>query len=87
MMGKLSIKERIELKKENLEPDEPVFNVLSESKLIKKDLAKNLCNAKSMRNFIVHQYGGISDDMVFFAIKNELIPDAEEFLEVIKNVK
>jgi len=60
--------------------DEAVFNVLAESKIISFELSKKLSDAKSMRNFIAHQYGGIDDEKVFLSINEELIPDVKEFL-------
>jgi len=63
--------------------DESVFNVLAESKIISLELSEKLSDAKSMRNFIAHQYGGIDDEKVFSSIKKELIPDVEKFLEEI----
>ena len=67
--------------------DESVFNVLGEYKIIQNELAEKLSNAKSMRNFIVHQYGGIDDEKIFHSINEELIPDVKEFLEVIDGKK
>ena len=67
--------------------DESVFSVLAESKIINNGLAKRLTDAKSMRNFIIHQYGGIDDEKVFIAIKDELISDTEEFIKCVKRLK
>ncbi len=67
--------------------DESVFSVLGEYKIIQNELAEKLSNAKSMRNFIVHQYGGIDDEKIFHSINEELIPDVKEFLEVIDGKK
>ena len=67
--------------------DESVFSVLAEEKIINDNLAKNLVEAKSMRNFIIHQYGGIDDQKIFIVIKGELIPDTKRFLKEIKNKK
>ncbi len=66
--------------------DEPVFDVLAENKIISDKLSKKLSNARSMRNFIIHQYGGIDDKKVFISIKNELIPDVREFLREINKL-
>lgn len=64
--------------------DESVFSVLAENKIINLKLSEKLSEAKSMRNFIAHQYGGIDDEKVFLSIKEELIPDVKEFLEAVK---
>lgn len=64
--------------------DEPVFSVLSEDKIISLKLSERLSDAKSMRNFIIHQYGGIDDERVFLSIKEELIPDVRMFLEAMR---
>ena len=67
---------------------ESVFNVLAEEKIISLKLSEKLSDAKSMRNFIIHQYGGIDDEKIFLTIKEELIPDVGKFLEeVSKNGK
>jgi len=63
--------------------EESVFNVLAENKIISLELSERLSDAKCMRNFIIHQYGGIDDEKIFLSIREELIPDIEEFLEEI----
>ena len=63
--------------------EESVFKVLSEEKVLDEALSISLGNAKSRRNFIIRQYGGIDDEIVFSSLKKELIPDATKFLEKI----
>lgn len=78
----------VKLKKARIPlPDESVFDVLAESKIINDELAKRLNDAKSMRNFIAHQYGGIDDEKVFIAIKEELLKDTEEFIKCVESLK
>lgn len=78
----------VKLKKARIPlPDESVFDVLAESKIINDKLAKRLNDAKLMRNFIAHQYGGIDDEKVFIAIKEELLKDADEFIKCVERLK
>lgn len=37
-----------------------------------------------MRNIISHQYGEVDDRIIFESITLELIPDINEFLDIIK---
>lgn len=60
--------------------DADAFNVLLDSKIIDKDLAAKLKNAKGMRNIISHQYGNIDDEIVFESIAKELGRDVGEFI-------
>src|SRR3989344_1085250 len=53
-------------------------------KKLPPELSKNLQDAKSMRNFIAHEYGRIDDSIVFEAVDHELERDAEEFINSIK---
>ena len=66
------------------EEDKRVFDILSREKLISEDLAIKLKEAKGMRNIIAHEYGKIDDEIVFESIKDQLIPDVEEFIKQIK---
>ena len=66
------------------EDDEKAFYVLLHNNIISNDLAKNLKEAKGMRNIIAHEYGEVDDELVFHAIKEELIPDVQKFIEKIK---
>jgi len=58
------------------------FEKLSDAKIIKKELAKKLKKAASLRNIIIHKYWAIDDLKVFKSAK-ENIGDFEEFLEQI----
>ena len=64
--------------------EDNAFEILEQKNVISKNLSENLQNAKSMRNFIAHEYGKIDDEIIFEAVSNELERDAKEF---IKNVK
>jgi uncharacterized protein YutE (UPF0331/DUF86 family) len=66
--------------------DAGAFFVLAENKLISENLALKLKEAKSMRNFIAHEYGKVNDELVFEAISGEIFKDTEEFIKEIKNV-
>ena len=37
-----------------------------------------------MRNILAHEYGKADDEIVFESIKDQLIPDIEEFINQIK---
>ena len=63
--------------------EESVFSFLSENNLLDKELAKKLQEAKSMRNFISHEYGKIDDEIVFEAISSELENDVRKFIKEI----
>lgn len=64
--------------------DKRAFDILAKSKLISEDLAFRLKKAKGMRNFLVHRYDNINDEIVYDAISNEIAKDTKEFLRVIK---
>ncbi len=66
------------------EEDKQVFNILEEEKIIPKNLAERLKDAKGMRNIITHEYGHIDDEIIYYSIKEELEKDVKEFLDVIK---
>lgn len=66
------------------EDDADAFNILFENRIIDANLAKNLKNAKGMKNIIAHQYGKIDDEIVFEAIKEELGKDARDFVKAAK---
>ena len=66
------------------EDDEKAFYVLSHNNIITMELANKLKEAKGMRNIIAHEYGKVDDELVFPAVKEELIPDVEKFLQKIK---
>lgn len=75
------------IKENNLnlpEDEEGVFKVLFNEEVISERLSEKLKDAKGMRNFIIHQYEKIDNEVVFDVIKEELIKDIEEFIEQIK---
>ena len=65
------------------EDDEKAFYVLSHHNIISNNLAKKIKEAKGMRNIVAHEYGKVDDELVFHAIKEESIPDVQEFMEEI----
>jgi len=67
--------------------EEGIFDVLKSNKIISEILSEKLKDAKGMRNIISHQYGKINDELVFHSLVEELIPNVNEFLEAIKNLK
>ena len=52
--------------------------------IISEKLSTNLKDAKGMRNIIAHDYGKIDDELVFESLKEQLIPDTEEFIKSIR---
>jgi len=60
------------------------FDILLKNKIISKNLAERLQDAKRMRNILAHEYGKIDDEIVFEAITKELNKDASEFIKEIK---
>jgi len=74
------------VKEKNLripESDESVFDILVEENLISKELSEKLKDAKGMRNFIIHQYEKIDDELVFETISEQLEKDIQEFLDFL----
>ena len=57
---------------------------MAENKIIDINLGSRLKDAKRMKNIISHQYGKISNEIVFNSIKNELRKDAVEFVDLIE---
>jgi len=72
-------RERFPLPEGNL-----IFELLLEKEIIQKELFIKMKNAKGMRNIIAHKYGEVDDEMVFESITQELISDADSFLEILK---
>ncbi len=66
------------------EDEEGTFNILQKEEIISEHLAKKLKEAKGMRNFLAHQYGEVNDNIVYEAIKNELLTDIAEFIKLIR---
>ena len=63
--------------------DIDAFNILLSERVIDKDLAARLRDAKGMRNIIAHQYGEIDDKIVFYSMKEKLEKDVREFIKKI----
>ncbi|MFH1359380.1 MAG: DUF86 domain-containing protein [archaeon] len=75
------------IKEKNLKlpgDDEEAFKILVDNNIILKELGSNLKDAKGMRNFIIHQYDKIDDELVFESVSNELERDVKEFINIIK---
>jgi len=69
------------------EEDKESFDILLKEKIIPKELAEKLKDAKGMRNIIAHEYGKINDELVFESITEELIKDVNNFINIIKRLK
>lgn len=65
------------------EDDIDAFSILADKKIIKENLYQRLKEAKGMRNIIAHEYGKIDDNIIFYAVKDELEKDAEAFLKEV----
>ncbi|MDI6737923.1 MAG: DUF86 domain-containing protein [Nanoarchaeota archaeon] len=65
------------------EDDKGAFGALAKEKIISKELAERLKNAKGMRNIIAHQYGIVDNEIVFHSITGELVEDAEDYLKSV----
>ncbi len=65
------------------EEEESVFHILFNNNILNEELSKKLQDAKSMRNFISHEYGEIDDVLVFEAISEELEDDVRKFIKEI----
>jgi len=65
------------------EDEEGIFNILLKEKIISEELLIRLKDAKGMRNFIIHQYEKINDELVFEAITKQLERDVQEFINSI----
>jgi uncharacterized protein YutE (UPF0331/DUF86 family) len=68
------------------EDEEDVFNIIFKEKIISEELSKRLKDAKGMRNFIIHQYGKIDDELVFEAITQQLEKHVKDFIGSVKRV-
>jgi len=63
------------------EEDKQAFDILEEKKIISKELAEKLKDAKGMRNILAHEYGSIDDEIVYNSIKEDLEKDIKLFLK------
>jgi len=68
------------------EDEDSAFDILIKEKIISEELGKKLKAAKGMRNFIVHQYGKIDDELVFHALTEELEKHVREFIENVRKL-
>jgi len=69
------------------EEEGQIFDILLKNNFISIELYKKLNEAKGMRNFIIHQYTKINDELVFHAIAEELISDVRELIKNLNNKK
>jgi len=69
------------------EEDKEAFDILAEEKIITKQLAEKLKDAKGMRNIIAHEYGKIDDEIVFDSITQEIQKDVNEFIKNIEKIQ
>ncbi len=68
------------------EEDKAAFDILSEERIISREISEKLKEAKGMRNIIAHEYGKIDDEIVFHSITEELEKDVSEFIKSVKEV-
>ncbi len=61
-----------------------IINALADNKVISENLSKKIKNLKGFRNFLVHRYGKIQDDIAYKEIKNGL-SDFSDFKTEILN--
>lgn len=66
------------------EGDIEAFESLAEAGIISKELSEKLQEAKRMRNIIIHLYGEVDDEKVFYSLSEELEKDVKEFLKSIR---
>lgn len=69
------------------EDDQGAFKILQNENIISKELTEKLKDAKSMRNFLAHEYGKVDDEIIYDSIKEELENDAKEFINYVKQSK
>ena len=67
--------------------EKQVFNILAENSIISLKFSRRLQEAKGMKNIITHEYGRIDDAQVFHSVSEELIPNVQEFIKCINEVK
>jgi len=66
------------------EVDTEAFTVLRDNEILADELANKLKEAKYMRNFIVHRYNKVDDEIVFNAVDHELKSDINEFIKAVE---
>jgi len=66
-----------------------IISTLEEKKIISKELSQKIKKMKSFRNFLVHRYGQIQDEIAYNDIKNgfdDFILFKREILKLIENL-
>jgi uncharacterized protein YutE (UPF0331/DUF86 family) len=76
----LAVEESIKMVGENRE----IISVLRGKSIITEKTASNLTKMVGMRNILVHEYGEISNKMVYETLKNNM-NDFEDFIKEILN--
>ena len=71
-------------KLKTLESEREIFSVLAKADIISKELAQKLSDAKGMRNILAHEYGQVDNELVFYSLTEELIPDIKEFIKQVE---
>lgn len=66
------------------ENEKEIFLILERARIITLETSKKLQEAKGMRNILAHEYGKVNDELVYYSLTHEIIPDVEEFLKQIK---
>jgi len=69
------------------EDDQEAFEILKDKKIISEELTIKLKDAKSMRNFLTHEYGKVDNEIVYNSIKEELEEDINEFINNVESSK
>ncbi|NOZ82060.1 MAG: DUF86 domain-containing protein [Candidatus Micrarchaeota archaeon] len=73
------------LKDEGIVPKDDYTNIelLKEENIISGETAASLKELNGLRNRMVHEYNGLSDEIAYSSVE-ELLPVVEEFLSVVK---
>ena len=67
------------------EENKEALDILSGKEIISNKISEKLKDAIGMRNFIIHQYEKLNDEIVFDALTEQLERDIKEFISSIKS--
>jgi len=67
------------------EENKEALDILSSKEIISNKLSEKLKDTIGMRNFIIHQYEKLNDEIVFEALTEQLERDIKEFISSIKS--
>ena len=67
------------------EENKEALDILSGKEIISNKISEKLKDAIGMRNFIIHQYEKLNDEIVFEALTEQLERDIKEFISSIKS--